>query len=201
MDQENEEGQRREFLKTIYDESLNLKGLLEKLLDFSDVSENSLTIEMETGDLEDVIRRFHHERLPGVAESLREFSLSIEGDAPLVRFDPRRVRQILDVLVDNAVKFTPEGSSLVLRLGPEKFEEKTWLRIDLEDNGPGIPPEKLPHIFEAFRQGDGSSTRKVGGMGMGLPFAKGLAEKMGGRLEVVSKPGSGTTCSLSFPTS
>lgn len=200
MDQESEDGQRREFLKTIYDESLNLKGLLEKLLDFSDVTGDNLAIELETGDLEDVVRRFHRERLPGVAESLREFSLRLEGNTPLARFDPRRVRQILDVLVDNAVKFTPEGSSLALRLGTETFEEQKWVRIELEDNGPGIPEERLSHIFEPFRQGDGSSTREVGGMGMGLSYAKRLAERMGGRLEVRSKPGSGTTCSLSFPT-
>jgi signal transduction histidine kinase len=175
--------------------------LLEKLLDFSDVTEDNLAIELETGDLEDVVRRFHHERLPGVAESLREFSLRLEGNTPLVRFDPRRVRQILDALVDNAIKFTPEGSSLVLSLGTETFKDKTWARIVLEDNGPGIPEEKLPHVFEPFRQGDGSSTREVGGMGMGLSYAKRLAEGMGGRLEVSSKTGSGTTCSLSFPTS
>jgi len=199
LEQEDGDEQKRDFLSKIHEESMKLKRLVEKLLDFSAMHNEGVGIQIETGDLEGLVISFHQERLPGVAETLHEFALDIEGKIPMIRFDPHRVRQILDALVDNAIKFTPQGSKLTLRLRKETAEETTWIRIDLEDNGPGIPPEKLPHIFDAFRQGDGSSTRSVGGIGMGLAYARQLAENMGGRLEAGGEPGQGAVLSLILP--
>jgi signal transduction histidine kinase len=199
LSQEKDKGQRREFLETISEESQKLKALLEKLLDFSAMSSDTLSIQLENADLGDLVSTFYRDRLPGVAESLHEFSLQIEEGTHWARFDPERVRQILDVLVDNAIKFTPQGADLTLALRTEPRAGENWLRVDLSDDGPGIPPERLPHIFDSFRQGDGSSTRTVGGMGMGLAYARKLAENMGGWLDAASELGTGTTFSLYLP--
>ncbi|HET9234812.1 MAG TPA: HAMP domain-containing sensor histidine kinase [Candidatus Eisenbacteria bacterium] len=196
---ENQEGQRKEFLQTVAEESARLKALLEKLLDFSALANDNLSIHMESADLADLVTSFHAERLPGVAESLHEFSLEIEDGIHWAQFDSQRLRQILDALVDNAVKFTPPGSRVTLRLSQERRRSEVWARIDLQDDGPGIPPERLPNIFEAFRQGDGSSTRTVGGMGVGLAYSRKLAESMGGWLDVESMLGRGTTFTLHLP--
>jgi signal transduction histidine kinase len=148
LSQEAEGGQKREFLETISEESLKLKALLEKLLDFSAISNDTLGIQLETGDLGDLVNTFYRDRLPGVAESLHEFSLQIEEGPHWARFDPQRVRQILDVLVDNAIKFTPQGSDLTLSLRGDERGGEPWLRLELSDDGPGIPAERLPHIFD-----------------------------------------------------
>ena len=200
LEQETEDGQRKEFLQTISDESDKLKMLMEKLLDFSAISANSLGMEMEPGDLEAFVEGFYKDRLPGVAESIHEFSIETNSGLPQAIFDPMRVRQILDVLVDNAVKFTPAGSTITLRLSTRIMDGQAWAQVEVEDDGSGIPAERFPHIFDSFRQGDGSSTRSVGGMGMGLAYARKLAENMGGRLEAKSTPGDGATFCLSLPT-
>lgn len=199
LDQGEQDTQKKELLDTVYSESLKLKNLLEKLLDFSSIHGEGLSIQPEPGQIDEFLTAYREERLPGVAESLHEFGIEIRNAGGRTRFDPQRLRQVLDVLVDNAVKFTPQGSRVTLRLDTVIEDGKAWHRIDLEDNGPGIPPDRLPHIFDSFRQGDGSMTRTVGGMGMGLAFAREVSERMGGRLEADSTPGEGARFSLYLP--
>jgi signal transduction histidine kinase len=86
-----------------------------------------------------------------------------------------------------------------LRVCTERRRGQAWARIDLIDDGPGIPPERLPLLFDSFRQGDGSPTRTIGGMGMGLAYARRLAENMGGWLDAESELGQGTTFTLYLP--
>jgi signal transduction histidine kinase len=117
-----------------------------------------------------------------------------------VRFDARRVWQILDAIVDNAVKFTPQGSHIVLRAAIVEEESKSWLKIEVEDDGPGIDPDQIPVLFDSFRQLDGTTTRAIGGLGIGLALAKSLAQRMGGDLRMRSEVGRGSVFSLLLPT-
>jgi two-component system OmpR family sensor kinase len=113
-------------------------------------------------------------------------------DQALVLGDPDRLRQLLLNLVDNAIKYTPRGGTITLSL----YREEGWVRVSVQDTGVGIPPEALPHIFERFfrmpRQG-----RK--GVGLGLAIARWIAEAHGGRLEVESQVGQGSTFTLWLP--
>ncbi|MGQ9500709.1 MAG: sensor histidine kinase [Anaerolineae bacterium] len=113
-------------------------------------------------------------------------------DQALVLGDPDRLRQLLLNLVDNAIKYTPRGGTITLSL----CREEGWVRVSVQDTGVGIPPEALPHIFERFfrmpRQG-----RK--GVGLGLAIARWIAEAHGGRLEVESQVGQGSTFTLWLP--
>jgi len=113
-------------------------------------------------------------------------------DQALVLGDPDRLRQLLLNLVDNAIKYTPRGGTITLSL----YREGGWVRVSVQDTGVGIPPEALPHIFERFyrmpRQG-----RK--GVGLGLAIARWIAEAHGGRLEVESQVGQGSTFTLWLP--
>lgn len=180
-------------------ESWKLKGLLEDLLEFSAASSDSLTLDLAAGDLCAVLKSYHADRLAGVVEGKREFVFEPDANVPEAVFDQRRLVQVLDSLLDNAVKFTPEGTRITLRLGTELEGEGSRVRVLMEDNGPGVPPEHLPALFNSFRQLDGSTTREVGGMGLGLALTKQFVEKMGGEITVRSEMGQGTAFTILLP--
>jgi two-component system phosphate regulon sensor histidine kinase PhoR len=113
-----------------------------------------------------------------------------------MRADRDRLIQVLINLLDNAVKFTPVGGTIVLQAqaGPARIV------INVKDTGVGIPPEDLPRIFGRFYRVDRSRDRREGGTGLGLAIAKHLTQAMGGTIEVQSTAGSGTDFQLTFPT-
>ena len=126
----------------------------------------------------------------GVALEVDEFEETpIVGDAALVR-------ELVVVLLDNAVKFTPAGGSVRVRVQP--LPEPT---LTVEDTGCGIAAEQLPHVFERFYRVDPGRSRDVGGTGLGLSIVKHLAEAMGGSVSVESSLGSGTTFTVTLPRS
>lgn len=187
------------FLGIVMQEALKLKGLLENLLTFAAASQNRLQVTRMTGDVSLPLARYCDERIPGVSECLRELVWRCEARPLIASYDEQGMIQVVDALVENAVKFTTEGSRIELRASLETRDETSWIRIDVEDDGPGIPADKLPTLFDSFRQGDGSSTRTVGGMGIGLAMAKHLATAMGGRLSVTSEIGKGSDFTLLLP--
>ncbi len=107
--------------------------------------------------------------------------------------DPTRIQQVLTNLVGNALKFTERGHVFVAVREDSRAEGSTTLHFSVTDTGIGIPPEKHDAIFEAFRQADGSTTRRFGGTGLGLTISATLVRLMGGRLWVESEPGAGST--------
>lgn len=113
-----------------------------------------------------------------------------------VRADRDRVMQVMDNLVENALKFSQSGS---ITLATEAAAEK--VRISVSDTGAGIPAEFLPRIFDRFYQVDGTSTRKYGGVGLGLSIVKAIVEAHGGKIEASSRLGGGTTFSFELPAS
>jgi signal transduction histidine kinase len=185
----------REFTGVCIEESKKLKAMLENLLDFGSATRGSLPLDVRRGDVVVPLRAYFEERLPGVTEGLREFVFEAP-DAPLEAiFDRHRVLQIVEALVDNATKFTPCGTRITLRLRLEG----DMVGVEVEDDGPGIPPERMTQIFASFRQGDGSPTREVGGLGLGLAFALELAHRMKGGLTASSDLGRGSLFRLSLP--
>ncbi|MBN1260325.1 MAG: HAMP domain-containing protein [Anaerolineae bacterium] len=125
-----------------------------------------------------------------------DFMLEIDDDLPeMLMGDVQRLQQIIINLVDNAVKFTQEGS-VQIRL----FQAApTYWAIAVSDSGPGVPPEAQQYIFEPFRQLDGSITREQRGVGLGLSIVKQLAQMMGGAVDLQSKIGKGSTFIVKLP--
>ena len=199
LDQEPVESPARQFLDVALQESENLKGMLENLLDFSAAAQNQLRLQLETGDVWTVVKAYYEERLPGVTQGLREFTLDVVPPIPRCRYDRQRMIQVIDALVENAVKFTRPGAQIGLHVTAGEEEGKRGARVVVRDDGPRISQERLPTLFHPFRQVDGSTTREVGGMGIGLAFAKQLAERMGGTLSVSSEVGAGSRFTLFLP--
>ncbi len=115
----------------------------------------------------------------------------------LVRVDPTKLARLLDKLIGNAIKFTPDGSIVVT-----VAKVHGWTApgsVVVEDSGIGIPADQLATIFEPFAQVDASTNRRFEGAGLGLPIAKSLAESMGCRLSVQSAPGAGSRFEVAFP--
>ncbi len=183
----------RECAETVRVSSEALLAILNDILDFSKVEAGRMVFESVPFDLEETV-----EEAAGLlgfrAQSKGlDFSVLIDRDVPRhVVGDPGRVRQVLLNLLGNAVKFTTEGEVLleVCRDGEEAGVP--WIRITVKDTGMGVKPEARQAIFEAFLQADGSTTRRFGGTGLGLPISKRFVEGMGGELGFASEPGKGS---------
>lgn len=120
----------------------------------------------------------------------------IAPDLPPLEADPKRLHQILNNVLSNAIKFTPEGGAVTLRCAAEAG----GITIEVEDTGIGIAPDFLPYVFDRFRQADSRATRAHGGLGLGLAIARHLVEQHGGTIEARSEgAGRGTTVSIHLP--
>ena len=138
----------------------------------------------------------------GVAETMRPLAeakglrLDVRGGDGLgMHGDSARLRQVFYNLLDNAIKYTPEGGRVEVLLGRRDHEAVVTVR----DTGAGIPAEHLPHVFDRFFRVDKARTRAEGGTGLGLSIAKSIVTAHGGRIELASAPGHGTTCTVSLP--
>jgi len=121
---------------------------------------------------------------------------SYPPNLPSTRTDRDKLKHILQNLISNAIKFTPEGS---IAVSVCYLPEEPAVQFNVTDTGIGIPTELLPSIFERFRQLDASNTRSYGGVGLGLFIVKRFAEMLGGSVSVESEPGKGSTFTLVLP--
>jgi two-component system phosphate regulon sensor histidine kinase PhoR len=127
----------------------------------------------------------------------RQIVLSTDAaDAPPVVSDGDRLRHILENLLENAIKYTPQGGHVGVSA---RAAEDGSVVFEVADDGPGIPPEHLPRIFERFYRVDKARSREMGGTGLGLSIVKHLAEGMGATVSVASEPGRGTRFSVRIP--
>jgi signal transduction histidine kinase len=159
------------------------RQIIEDLLDVSRIITGKLRINTQRVDLLLVI----HAAIDAIrpAAEAKEIDLRTHFEAPdtIVRADVERLQQILWNLLANAVKFTPQRGAVDLYLR----QHGSLAEIRIEDSGPGIPPEFLPRIFERFSQADGSSTRKHGGLGLGLAIVRHLVELHGGTVSAANR--------------
>ncbi len=172
------------------------EGLLEiinDILDFSRIESGKIELDdipFDVGDLVEDVVEILAERAQ--AKGLELIS-HVEPDIPsALRGDPGRLRQVLVNLAGNAVKFTDKGEVFVRLSLEAQDEDSVTLRFSVRDTGIGIPLEAQNRIFESFIQGDGSTTRKYGGTGLGLTISRQLVKMMGGEIDLTSAPGIGS---------
>ena len=172
------------------------RQIIEDLLDVSRIVTGKLRISTQPTDLLLII----HASIDAVrpAAEAKEIKISTHIEAPdlIVRADSERLQQVLWNLLVNAVKFTPLGGTIDVYLK----QQGALAEIRIEDSGPGIPAEFLPRIFDRFSQADGSSTRKYGGLGLGLAIVRHLVELHGGTVAAANREEGGAVLTVRLPT-
>ncbi|MNT34312.1 Non-motile and phage-resistance protein [compost metagenome] len=172
-----------------------LLGLINDLLDMSRIQAGKFMLDPHPIPLERALKSVMNNLAPLAAKRRQQLFLDIPPELPLVMADEQRVTQILLNLVNNALKFTPEGGEI--RLAVEA--DASALRVRVEDTGIGIAHDDMPKLFKPFSQVDMSNTRLVGGTGLGLSISKALVEAHHGQIGVSSEPGEGSCFWFTLP--
>ena len=169
-----------------------MQRLIEDLLEVRRIEVGKLTIQLRPEPARPVVREAVDMLRPLAAAKNIELEARLADDLPPVRMDAARVLQVFSNLVGNALKFTPEGGRI--RIGCERAADDA--RFFVEDTGPGIPREQLPHVFHRFWQASYSDVR---GIGLGLSIVRGIVDAHGGRVWVESELGQGATFYFTLP--
>ncbi|NJN47481.1 MAG: response regulator, partial [Candidatus Competibacteraceae bacterium] len=176
----------------------NLSELINNVLDLSKIEAGKINTVIEPTNLRKFINDISFLYQFQAAQKQIEFSLDYAEDLPeTILTDPGKLRQVLVNLIINAIKFTPEGKAIHLRI----FNERKNLFIQVIDQGIGIPEDRQQAIFEDFEQVDGTVTRHYGGTGLGLAITNKLLTMLGGTIELKSTLGEGSTFTVSLPLS
>ncbi|PQA82978.1 hypothetical protein C5F52_12795 [Limnohabitans sp. TS-CS-82] len=191
----------KEYLTLAKDSANHLLQIINEILDFSKIEANALELMPVELCPAQLIR--HTARSLEQLARAKGIELHLKADPSLpdlVWMDPVRMRQVLTNLIGNAIKFTNKGSvTVTTQVDHEILEEKSWLRITIEDTGIGFDPARTQALFSPFTQADGSVTRSFGGTGLGLAITRSLLQLMGGDITAQGRPGLGATFVASMP--
>jgi signal transduction histidine kinase len=185
----------REALQLIVSQAADMARLVEDLLFLARSEAEEIRYEYRVLRMADVVA----DALSDAAAIARRRQIRIStrgsGEDLRIRADPRRLKQAALNLLDNAIKFSPAGSDVEVRCA----RATDGVELTITDQGPGVPPHEIPHVFERLFRGEQARSQGVGGSGLGLPIARRIVERHGGSLELASEPGSGTIATLRLP--
>ncbi len=190
-----DEERKNRFLKIINEESMGLSALINDLLDLSRIeSGKGFKITKAPIDIKEVILEnvdvFEHQT------DKHTFKVNIPDDLVKIEADKDKISQVIENLISNALKFSPQGGDITVSIEQSKAKTK----INVSDNGIGIPEKDLSHIFEKFYRAENASSEAIGGTGLGLAIVKYIVEHHGGIISVESGLGRGTTFSFTLST-
>jgi two-component system, OmpR family, sensor histidine kinase ArlS len=181
----------QESIDAIKSESDHMKTLIEHLLFLARGDSDTIKLQLENFDvnalLEEVVKEAR------LIDEGHEYQFQHKEPAWIIA-DKSLIKQVLRILVDNASKYSPEGETILLKLAKQEHQ----IDISVQDNGIGIKPKDVPHIFDRFYRSDESRDKKTGGSGLGLAIAKWIVEKHGGQFQVISRVGIGTRVTVSL---
>lgn len=186
---------RDKFLHTIQRHTERLNSLLEDLLTLSRLESINPGLARESIQLSTLIGGILDDYRGRPASAAHRLNISLDPAIGAVLIDPLKITQIFENLLDNALKYTPVGSHIDISA---RLREKE-VELSVRDNGPGIPAEDLPHIFERFYRVDKGRSREKGGTGLGLSIVKHIVQLHGGRVWAESAPGQGTSFYFTLP--
>ena len=196
-----------EFATTVYESGSDLLQLINDILDLSKVEAGKMDVQPTELSLSTLVEYVHATFRPMAADKGLTFDVEVSPDMPDRMYtDEQRLQQILRNLLSNAVKFTSSGGVLLRISQPDGMaftgplrNEPEVIAFGVADTGIGIAEDQLRVIFDAFRQADGTSSRRYGGTGLGLSISRDIARVLGGEIRVESMPGHGSTFTLYLP--
>ena len=174
----------------------HLLSLINDILDLAKIEAGKHSLHYDTLSLREVCDDAVRLMRGKVAESGLSLTLDAPADLPEIEADHRGVKQVLLNLISNAIKFTPEGGSIVVSV---RMEARAMMRVAVTDTGIGIAPEDLARLARPFEQVEGQHSKTTQGTGLGLALTKSLVELHGGELTMDSEPGRGTTVAFTLP--
>lgn len=186
----------QQFAVSMLSSAHRLERIVAMLVDFAAMGGGRMAIEAEPTSLRPLVQRAVEE-WQGRSDRHR-FVTKFDPGVPQAVVDVGLMRRAIDEVLDNAVKYSPQGGTVTVSLSPEN-SQRPMLRLEVRDEGIGIEPTDLPRIFEDFRQLDASDTRSFGGLGLGLAFVKRIVDAHRGTITAESSPGQGTTFRLLLP--
>jgi signal transduction histidine kinase len=187
LEDEEDERVRAEFLEDMRSQTARLENLARTLLDLSRLDANAITFRKEEVDLADLLYELRRD----FGYTGRPVHVRVDEDVPTVATDPTQLHRVLAILLDNALKYSEAPVDLSLS------REDGRAVISITDRGCGIPEADIPHIFDRFYRAQGSS--RADGTGLGLALAREINDHLGGEIRVQSRPGAGSTFSVTLP--
>lgn len=185
----------RYFLEIINDETDRLNRLINDLLSLSKIEAKELEVKKTALHLDKLIQNIVSILSPQANDKNQALGFEISGTLPVVEADEDMIGQLMINLVDNAIKYTPEGGTVMIHA--EACRE--GVKVSVTDSGIGIPRESIPRLFERFYRVDKARSREMGGTGLGLAIVKHVLEVHNGRIEVDSRVGRGSTFTFYLP--
>lgn len=186
-------------LKTIHRNIERLTTYINALLDFSRIESGAIPVSIQPFSIKHSIEQVLLGYRTQLEKKSLDLTLDIAANLPLVSGDRDRIGQVIEHLLSNAVKFTRDDGKIKITVQPITDRDKPWVEIAITDTGIGIPQAKIGKIFDKFYQGDSSTTRNYGGMGLGLALVKNILDSHHTTIKVVSQEDLGTTFSFTLP--
>jgi two-component system OmpR family sensor kinase/two-component system sensor histidine kinase BaeS len=184
-----------EELTSLHQETLHLNRLITDLRTLSLAEAGQLQLQKQSIEPGSLIQQVSDRMHLSAEEKNITLETDIASDLPLVQADPERLMQVMTNLVDNAIRYNTNGTRVIVAARPTNGR----IELSVSDNGPGIPTEDIPHLFERFWRAEKSRNRAMGGSGLGLAIVKQLVEAHHGQVQVESQTGSGTRFTIRLP--
>lgn len=185
----------KQYLNVIYQETLRLKALIDDILELSLLQSGRAKWELNAVDVLDLFERVLFKLSEQISAKSLQVKQDVPHDLPFLLANEDRVEQVLVNFLSNAIRYSPPGTTISLRA----FAGAGNITVAVEDQGPGIPAEELPHIWERFYRVEKSRSRALGGTGLGLAIAKEIIEAHGGQVGVTSEVGRGSNFWFTLP--
>ncbi len=197
---EEDRQKRLRYLKNILTSGRSLLDMINELLDMAKIEAGRMEVNLELTNISDLLEGLSGIMRPQAKSKDVTVALEIENNLPPIQTDPGKLQQILYNYLSNAIKFTPEESTVTIRC---KLQNSTpnapSIRICVQDSGPGIPEDMMDMVFEKFRQIDATHTREHAGTGLGLAICRELADLLHANLSVQSTKGNGASFFVELP--
>lgn len=187
---------RERYVRIVHEETLRLESIIGDLLELARLEGGGAELHRSSAPTAVLFARAAERHAQALADKSIALETSIEPGAETVDGDARRLEQAVQNLVANAVRHTPAGGRIGLTAAAA---EPGWVTLRVEDSGPGIAPEHLPHVFDRFYRADAARDAASGGSGLGLSIVRAIVERHGGRVAVASPPGNGARFELTLP--